>query len=89
MDADVRSAALSIATLQLAQYAGKTRMLFIVMLALAFVISVIGAITDSLSALEPALFFGAILIWQWYRPRQIQRRIGLLSAATTASSERA
>jgi hypothetical protein len=87
VDADVRSAALSLASLQLAQYAGKIRRLTIVMVALAFVISLIGAVTDSLSALEPALLFGVVLLWHWYRPRQIRRRIGLLSGTTTASSD--
>ena len=85
--AEIRSAALSIASLQLAQYAGKTRRLSIVMMVLLLISSVVGAVTDSLWVLVPALFFGVMLFWQWYLPRQIRRRIKLLSEATTASAD--
>jgi Flp pilus assembly protein TadB len=87
VDAEIRSAALSIASLRLAQYAGKTRRLSIVMMVLLLIGSVVGAVTDSLWVLVPALFFGVLLFWQWYLPRQIRRRIKLLSGTTTASAD--
>ncbi|WP_206751655.1 hypothetical protein [Kribbella sp. VKM Ac-2500] len=87
VDAEIRSAALSIASVQLGQFAGKTRRLSIVMMVLLWITSVVGAVADSLWALVPALFFGVMLFWQWYLPRQIRRRISVLSGATTASAD--
>ncbi len=86
-DAEVRSAAASIAALQLAPYSRRTRKLTVIVLRLLLATCVIGAIADSLSALLPALLFAALLFGHWYHPRQLRRRLKLLTEEPTPSSD--
>ncbi|GAB2673019.1 hypothetical protein GCM10009743_56700 [Kribbella swartbergensis] len=81
-DEEVRSAALRIASQHLAGYTGKMRRPSIVLMVLLLAGSVVGAITESPWTLLGAVVPVFILYTQWYYPRQLRRRITLLSEAT-------
>jgi Flp pilus assembly protein TadB len=80
-DDETRSAALRIASRYLADYTGRTRWLFIIVLVLILIGSVAGAVSESPWALLGAIVPAALLYTRWYWPRRLRRRIALLSEA--------
>lgn len=86
-DDEVRSAALRIASRYLADYTGRTRWLFIIVLALILIGTVAGAISESLWGLLGALVPAVLLYTRWYWPRRLRRRIALLTEAEPEGTE--
>ena len=84
-DPEVRSAALRIATQDLAGFRRPGVTFVIVTLALIW--SSVGSLTASPWYLVSVAVFGFALLGQWYRPRRIRRRIELLSHAPNTPTE--
>jgi hypothetical protein len=81
-DEEIRSAALRIASRYLADYTGRPRWLFIIVLVLILIGSVAGAVSESPWGLLGALVPAALLYTRWYWPRRLRRRIAALTEAS-------
>jgi Flp pilus assembly protein TadB len=86
-DVEIRAAALRIASGYLADYAGRTRWLFIVVPALLLIGSVAGAVSESPWGLFAAIVPAAILYTRWYWPRRLRRRIRWLTEAAPETAQ--
>ncbi|WBQ06860.1 hypothetical protein [Kribbella sp. CA-293567] len=80
-DEAIRSAALRIASRHLAEYTGRSRWLFIIVLVLILIGSIAGAVSESPWGLLGAVVPAALLYTRWYWPRRLRRRIALLTGA--------
>lgn len=86
-DEEIRSAALRIASRQLADYTGRRRWLLIIVPVLVLIGSVAGAVSESPWGLLGALVPAAILYARWYWPKRLRRRIAALSEARRETVE--
>jgi hypothetical protein len=82
-DEEIRSAALRIASRLPAEYTGRTRWLFIIVLVLVLIGSVAGAVSESRWGLLGALVPAVLLYTRWYWPRRLRQRIKSLTETRT------
>jgi len=86
-DEEIRSAALRVASRHLAGYTGRTRWLVIVAMVFMLAGSVAGAVSESPWNFV-GVFLPAILLYGWwYWPRQLRRRIRLLTDPSFDTAE--